>query len=874
MATRIYNLAKELDLDSKQLVDLCAQAGLTGKGSALAGLDDDEVETVKSFLAGGRRSAVQPAVASANATRPAPPPVGAPLRREDYIGPGGTSGKPKMLDIEAPKEPSDGSGKKPDTDKPKPEKSGPTPHLAPMPAAVTPPANVTDEPKTQKPDLKLPADAIRAGKQGSKPLSEHLRKHEERKRVQAGKPRGTEKAAPAAGGTGTTIPAKDRARRGGRPAPVGKEKEGGDELSRMAGGREARQLKRKRTATRTRRRGEEDDSSGGRSSRMRHRTRRTGTNTAAPRKTAVTLTLPCSVRSFSEAVGVPAKEILRKLIPVMGLSVNLTTTLDEETAELIASEIGVDVGFKASFDLELQVVAEAQAEDEDPALLRERPPIVTFLGHVDHGKTSLLDKIINIDVVSGESGGITQHIRAYRVNKNGRSITFVDTPGHEAFTEMRARGANVTDIAVLVVAAEDGVMPQTEEAISHARVADVPIVVALNKIDLPGANVERVLTQLAENDLLPAEWGGNTEVVKTSALTGDGIEQLLETLLTIAELHEYRANPDRQAFGTCLEAQLQEGRGVVAKFLVQKGTLRPGDVIVCGSAYGRVRAMHDTLTPSVTYDEAGPSFPVDLTGLSEAPGAGDRFYVVDDIIKAREIAHKRAAETRQATLTGASRHVTLENLYDHLSEGEVKKLNLILRADVRGSIEAILKEFTKLEHPEVQIKILQATVGGVTEADVHLADAADAVIIGFNVVPDEGARSLAEEKGVQVRRYEVIYKVTEDIKAALEGMLEPERREKELGRVLVKRTFTISRVGTIAGCHVLSGKVERNARARIIRDSTIIGDYPIDTLRRDKDDVREVANGYECGIKLSGFNDVKESDVFEVYAIEKVSRTF
>ncbi|MGW8258040.1 MAG: translation initiation factor IF-2, partial [Thermoguttaceae bacterium] len=496
------------------------------------------------------------------------------------------------------------------------------------------------------------------------------------------------------------------------------------------------------------------------------------------------------------------------------------------------------------------------------------------LGHVDHGKTSLLDRIIGIDVVSKEKGGITQHIRAYRVETEGGSIAFVDTPGHEAFTEMRARGANVTDIAVLVVAADDGIMPQTEEAISHARAAEVPIVVALNKIDLPGANPQRVYEQLAANELLPSEWGGETEVIKTSAVTGEGIQQLLETLLTVAELHEYRSNPDRPARGTCLEAEMHEDRGVIAKLLVRDGTMRSGDVIICGPTYGRVKAIFDTLDLNKRLDEAGPSMPVNITGLNQAPGAGDRFYVLEDISQARQLAEKRFSTARQRELSGGRPHVTLENLYERLGrENEVQTLNIILRADVRGSIEAIAKELTKLEHPEVQIKVLQATVGGVSEADVHLAHASDAIIIGFAVVPDEKARVLADKLGVQIRRYDIIYQVTDDLKAALQGMLSPELLEKDLGRALVQRIFHISRLGAIAGCRVLSGTIQRDARVRVIRESRVIGDYALESLKREKDDAREVREGLECGMKLSGFNDVKQGDILEAYQIEEVART-
>jgi translation initiation factor IF-2 len=554
----------------------------------------------------------------------------------------------------------------------------------------------------------------------------------------------------------------------------------------------------------------------------------------------------------------------------------INAAMDPEMTQLVAAELGINVEFKEAVSLEDQLISELHLGEDDAAQLVDRPPVVTFLGHVDHGKTSLLDRIIGIDVVSGESGGITQHIRAYTIAKDGRRISFVDTPGHEAFTEMRARGANVTDIAVLVVAADDGVMPQTEEAISHARAAEVPIVVALNKIDLPGVNIERVYQGLSANELLPSEWGGDVEVVKTSAVKGTGIDELLETLLTVAELHEYKANPDRSAVGTCLEAQQEAERGIVAKVLVQNGTLQVGDVLVCGQAHGRVKAMYDTLDENRRLTSAGPSEPVNITGLDVAPSAGSRFYVLDDIARAREIARDRAELERTMTLGATGfRHVTLENLFDRLEHSdEVQTLNIILRADVRGSIEAIEKEFSKLEHPEVKIKLLQKSVGGITEADVTLAHASDAVIIGFNVVPDEKARSLAEKTGVQVRRYEVIYKITDDLRLALEGMLKPEEREVEQGRALVQQVFKISRVGTVAGCRVLSGVVERTSRARVIRDSTIIGDYPLETLRREKDDAKEVREGYECGIKLAGFNDVKEGDLFEIYKVEEIHRKF
>ncbi|REK09502.1 MAG: translation initiation factor IF-2 [Planctomycetota bacterium] len=868
MPVRIYALAKELKLDSKVLVEICTNAGVTGKGSALASLTDEEVEKVKAFIAGGGQSGKAPAAKarpSAGATADTTPEV---VRREDYIAPGGTApDKVPVLPERKKKKP---AGEAPPEKPTAPKPAVPKPaaiKLAPMPEVAQPEPEPEPEVEAQKPDLRLPMDSIRAaGRGGSKPLIDHVRKTQGKRRdtgdtEEPQKPTSPRERSRSRHGSGGDGPTPQRGRRGGK---------GTFEEPSMPVGREQRQLNRRRASES--RRGDDDEAPPRRRSSSRT-IRRTGANTAAPRKSKVTLELPCTVRSFSEAIGLPAQQVLRHLLE-LGTMGNINSEIEPETAELLAVELGVEVDFKHEVDLAEQALNQILDEPDDPASLEPRPPVVTFLGHVDHGKTSLLDRIIGTDVVSGESGGITQHIRAYQVDKDGRKVSFVDTPGHEAFTEMRARGANVTDIAVLVVAADDGVMPQTEEAISHAKAAEVPIVVALNKIDLPGADPDRIYQQLAAAELLPTEWGGDTEVIKTSATVGTGIDDLLETLLTLAELRDYRANPNRAATGTCLEAELHEGRGVVSKVIVQNGTLKVGDALVCGSAFGRVKAMYDTLRGRNTYDEVGPSMPVNMTGLDVAPDAGEHFYVLPDIATAREIAEDRAGKTRRATLGVTPQHVTLENLFDRLGEKETQTLNIILRADVRGSIEAIQKELTKLVHPEVKIKVLQATVGGVTEADVHLADASDAVIIGFNVVPDENARALADARGVQIRRYEIIYKVTEDLKAALEGMLEPEQREVDLGRALVQRTFSISRVGTIAGCRVLAGVVQRNCRVRLTRDSRIIGDYPLESLRREKDDAREVREGLECGIKLGGYNDLKDGDILEFYKVEEVARTF
>ncbi len=876
MAVRIYTLAKELKIDSKELVEICTRAGIQDKGSALASMTDEEVVKLKEFIAGKSRPADRPAAAKPVATpaaspvsQPAKPAATGSLKREDYIAPAGMSGKNKPPEIVPPKPATSGEPRPRPTVRPGGDGAKPVPRpafkLAPMPAGGRPPvARPPQEPAAQKPDVKLPLDAIRSAKAGgAKPLADHMRKHEQRQTGDGQRPR---PGGPQRGGGPGLQPLPPPMQPGVRPRRT-PSKTGGQSDD-LLGGRELRQLNRKKVSD-----GRDDDDGGLRRRRSSRPRKGANVSTAAPRKTNASIQVPCNVRAFSEAIGLPASEVLKRLLLLGTESVpSMGSMLDRDTVELLAAELGVQLDLKTAEDLEKELLAGFDAVDEDPTLRLPRAPVVTFLGHVDHGKTSLLDKILAIDVASRESGGITQHMRAYTVERNGRPITFVDTPGHEAFTQMRARGANVTDCAVVVVAADDGIMPQTEEAISHARAAGVPIVACINKIDLPGADIQRVYQQLAANELLPTEWGGETEVVKTSAVTGEGVDHLLDTLLTIAELHDLRANPDRSAAGVCLDASIHEGRGVVACLLVQKGSLRVGDALVCGEATGHVKSMSNTLTRrKVT--EAGPAQPVFVTGLDVPPGAGDRFQVVDSIARAREVAVKRSDIRRHSSLAGAPVHVTLENLADRLGAEKAPTLNLILRADVRGSIEAILKELQKLEHPEVKIRVLQATVGGVTEADVQLADASDAVIIGFNVVPDERARSLAEDRGVQVRRYDIIYQVSDDLRKALEGMLAPEKRETDLGRAVVQRTFSISRLGVIAGCRVIGGIIARNGRLRVIRDSRVIGDYGVESLKREKDDAREVRDGLECGIKLAGFNDVKEGDILECYRIEEVART-
>ena len=750
------------------------------------------------------------------------------------------------------------------------ERRRPAMRFAEMPQVKQPaPAPKTNELPAQKPLLKLPTDVLKGKSTTSRaaPL-QALADKVERERKQ----RETDKKTGKSSVDSASLLAKGKGKKPGRPGAA-------DEpgLADMASVRADRK-KTTKGKTRIGVGGREEDDTPIRRRRNLTRIKSHG-STAAPRKGKVALELPCTVRSFSEAAGVSASQVMKTLMG-LGLMVNINAPIPEEYVELLATELGVELEFKQPESLEDQLMAQFEAEEEDPASLEPRPPIVTVLGHVDHGKTSLLDKIIGSNVVAGEAGGITQHIRAYLIpTKDGRHVSFVDTPGHEAFTEMRARGANVTDIAVLVVASDDGVMPQTEEAISHAKAAEVPIVVAMNKIDLPGADEQKVLQQLATAGLLPSEWGGDVEVIRTSAITGQGVDTLLETLLVTAELHEYTSNPARPATGTCLEAEQEAGRGIIAKLMVQNGTLREGDIVVCGAAHGRVKAMYNTLKPRQKMKEAGPSTPVNVTGLDVAPQAGDKFYVMNDIVKARELASQRLSNTRHQSLAGTSVKVSFEDFQTRLAEGrlsqdeDVAMLNLIIRADVRGSIEAILKELGKFDHPEVKIKVLQASVGGITVADVTLAHASGAVIIGFNVIPDEAAHAMADERGVQIRRYDIIYKLTDDIKALLEGKLKPEERIIDRGRALVKQVFTISRVGAVAGCQVIQGVIERGCRIRVNRDSRTIGDYALDSLRREKDDVKEVPRGMECGIKLAGFNDLKEGDVLEAYKIEEVART-
>ena len=575
-----------------------------------------------------------------------------------------------------------------------------------------------------------------------------------------------------------------------------------------------------------------------------------------------------TVREVAESLGLSAAEVIKALMKE-GEMATLTQTLTDESVESIAKQFDRKVEIVTTADVEVE---EPVAEEDDQADLVERPPVVTVMGHVDHGKTSLLDAIRQTQVAAGEAGGITQHIGAYQVAHDGKTLTFLDTPGHEAFTAMRARGASVTDVAVIVVAADDGVMPQTVEAIDHARAADVPILVAVNKIDKEGADPNRVRTELAQQDLNPEEWGGDTVYADVSAKTKDGLDNLLEMILLVTDLEELGANPDAPASGAVVEAELDPGRGPVTGVLVQRGTLHVGDAVVAGPVWGKVRAMLDDKGERV--DEATPGTPVEVLGFDGVSEAGEHVQVVENERKARQLAQERETRLKTEQLARRqARKVTLEEVFQRASEGQLNELNIVLKADVSGSLEALQDEIAKLPQEQVPVNVIHAQTGGINESDVMLAAASDAVIIGFNVRPLAEARRAAEQEGVDIRTYTVIYKVTEELRAAMEGLLEPEEVEEALGQAEVKQTFKASRVGTIAGCLVTDGKVTRNASVRLVRDGTIIWSGKVGSLRRFKDDVQEVDEGQECGIVLDGFADIKEDDVLEFFETRQVEQT-
>lgn len=570
-----------------------------------------------------------------------------------------------------------------------------------------------------------------------------------------------------------------------------------------------------------------------------------------------------TVGELAERMKKPATEIIKKLM-LLGVMASVNENLDFDTATLIAEDMGY------TFEKEIIVTEEDKLfndfEDTEE-MLKPRSPVVVVMGHVDHGKTSLLDTIRNTNVTEGEFGGITQHIGAHRVRVGDKKITFLDTPGHEAFTAMRARGALVTDIAILVVAADDGIMPQTIEAINHARAAEVSIIVAINKIDKEGANPERVKQELTEHNLVPEEWGGDTICVEVSAKKNMNIDKLLEMVLLVAEMKELKANPDRMAKGTVIEAQLDKGRGPVATVLVQNGTLRVGDIVVAGTSVGRVRAMNDDKGRNVK--KAGPSIPVEILGLSEVPTGGDAFYAVDDEKKARSVVEARKFKEKQERQQSMNK-VSLDNLFERIEEGKMKELEIIVKADVNGSVEAVTQSLERITNEEVRVRVIHGAVGAVTESDVMLASASNAIIVGFNVRPTPGATVAAENAEVDIRLYRVIYDAIEDIEKAMKGMLAPTFREEVTGHIEIRTTFKVSGVGTIGGAYVTDGKVQRNSSVRVVRDGIVIHEGLLGSLKRFKDDVKEVASGYECGISIENYNDIKEGDVIEAYVMQEV----
>ena len=910
---RIYALAKELNVESKDLLDLCRQAGFDVKNQ-LSVLDPEQRDAVEVMIrkGGGVAVAAPPKpVVSAIPTIPTPVPVlpSRTVRREAELArpaaapvtpvpephtklppaaaakgadsihakletpmkseaarPSETGGR--VPDISS-KPPGAGAGKVPDLSQPRgdggtrPQRKRDIPRPMGARLASPPPlkqrplkeTKKSQEPVAQKPIARPPMEAIRGGNLNIQDLLNKTSLGD---------------AIPAAIEVEDDEAAEDK---GGKVRPGG------------VAGRDKRHQQRNERAKQRKDRTEADR--GGRvlllaeedrpqrtKDRLRKVKQKQRGGPTQPRKGKVPIYLPITVRSLSESIGVRWGDLVFRLKD-RGADANITinSILDPVLAETVALETGCELDIKRHLNVEDSLTNSSQEQD-DPADLVPRAPVVTVMGHVDHGKTSLLDRIRRSNIVATEAGGITQVIRAWRVDHGGRSITFLDTPGHEAFTKMRARGAQVTDIAVIVVAADDGVMPQTEEAISHARAAGVPIVVAINKVDLPNANINKTRQQLYSLELIPDNMGGDIPFVETSAATGKGIDDLLEQILVVGEtLLQLKANPNRPGQGTCLEAMLTEGEGVRATLLVQNGTLRKGEIIVCGATSGRARAMYDDLGRPI--QEAGPSVPVQITGLDEVPNADDRFHVVPELTVAREIADQRLERLQEASLFKRA-PASLETL----SQFKIDELKVILKADFRGSIEAIRKELEKLQHEEVRVHILEAAIGAITENDIWLAltSPENTIIVGFNVVPDDRARALAEEKGVQVRLYEIIYKLTEDVRAALEGKLKPREEVVHLGRAVVRETFKVSRAGTVAGCYVTQGVIERSAKVRLIRDGIVI--YPpaertagLDSLRRFKEDVREVREGFECGLKIAGYDDVKVGDVVEAFRIDQVQRT-
>jgi translation initiation factor IF-2 len=909
----VYVLARELNVESKDLLDLCRQAGLDVKNQ-LSNLDPDQQEMIEQLVKrGGAKGTSAPAKPTAAPVLPevsktvrvldsrpvrreAEPPRPSPaVRPETPPEPAKPveAKTPSAPVIEAePEKPAPAAAKLPEvpatapTPKPPPPAAAPPSRPAPpMPGKVPDlegaPRGAGQQRPTRKPREIRPPTHMAAPPPPLKPLGTRPKKADEpvqkpiarltpEQLTQAKpiKPEDVLKPVPSAE-VGEFEDEDAEAGKGKRPHGVAgrdKRQQARNERARQRKGRAQMDVEVKDGHAVVL---EEEPHHARKASRIKLKHRQP----TQPRKGKVPIDMPITVRSLSEAIGLRSVDLLFKLREHgVANANNININVEPDMAEVLALEVGCELEIKRPPDIEDQLLADLDKPDDADNLV-PRAPVVTIMGHVDHGKTSLLDKIRQSNVAATEAGGITQVIRAWRVEHGGRPITFLDTPGHEAFTKMRARGAQVTDIAVIVVAADDGVMPQTEEAIQHAKAAGVSLVVAINKVDLPSANVNRTRQQLYSLGVLPDNMGGDTPFVETSAATGKGIDELLDQLSVVAELKELKANPNKPGRGTCLEAMLSEGEGVRATLLVREGTLNRGDVLLCGATFGRVRQLYDDLGRPI--QSAGPSIPVRITGLDEVPDADDPFVVVPDVSAARTIALKRMDRKHEAAQV-KRQPMTLERL----TEAKIAELKIILKADFRGSIEAIRKELDKFHHEEVRVRLLEAGIGAITENDVWLAltSPQDTLIVGFNVVPDDRARALAEDKGVQMREYDIIYNLTNDIRAALEGKLKPREEIVHLGRAVVRNTFKISRVGTIAGCYVTQGLIRRNAKVRLIREGVVI--YPpadrtasLDSLKRYKEDVSEVREGFECGLKIAGYDDVKVGDVIEAFRVEQVQRT-
>ncbi len=860
---RVYELARDLSIDSKQLVEKLKAGGMNIK-NYMSTLDEEATTKARDIVAGRvsevieekrikprvirrrkktvkiepEKPVVEPVVKPEEvevevekATEPTPPKVEEDIRREEQ-----TAKAPRVSKKKA-QAPSTGLKKE-------------------VPAEPTP-AKAKPKKKAKKAKKKVadqPAKIIKRPEEG--PLREQLIAKDQ-KRVSKAEP--TVSHGPVA----EELPAIPEEKKKGKPARKKKDKKRAEKKE-VAPKRSVRlrkievferaDLYEGRMVGKKERRGAKKPKD------VAKKLKQTEITVPKPIKRRIKVPEQVTVGELARAMGVKATEVI-KILMSLGAPANINQSIDFETASVVADEFSYELELDL-FDVE-GIIAEVEDKAED---LMPRPPVVTIMGHVDHGKTSLLDYIRQSNIIGGESGGITQHIGAYYVKSEGGDIVFLDTPGHEAFTAMRARGAKVTDIIVLVVAADDGVMPQTVEAVNHARAASIPIIVAVNKIDKPEANIDKVTRELAELELVPEAWGGETIFGHISAKTGEGVEELLELILLQAEVLELKENPDKAARGTIIEAKLDKSRGPIATVLIKSGTLKQGDYFICGEHYGKLRAMLNHRGRRLK--SAGPSIPVEIYGISGVPMAGDEFIVVGDEKTAKQVIEARQAKVRTA---GASRRgiVSLDDLFDRIKEGEIKELNLILKADVQGSIEALSDSLFKLSTEEVKVKIIHSSTGAITETDVMLASASGAIIIGFNVRANPRVTDVATKEEVDIRYYDVIYNVTKDIHMAMAGLLEPVYRENIIGRADIKQIFHVPKVGTVAGCHVTDGHIERNANVRLLRDEVVVFDGKIASLRRFKDDVKEVQSGYECGIGLENFQDIKPGDVFEVYNLEE-----